>query len=157
MKVKVYNPGNLPQKQMNERFDSAVQHRVHNSAANKLKIVDAVDQMMAEENRKQNQACATLQVCDSQVLRWQASRVLLEEAARPEKQILHPGPAGCVDAITKQLVSFVDKWCGKGILVLCLCLIRKACKLSPAFSAKTLSVQKVAISHFMAEMALSTA
>jgi hypothetical protein len=95
--------------------------------------------MMTEEYLKQNQACAILQVCDSQVLRWQANRASLEEAARPEKQILHQGPVSCADAITKQLVSFVAKWHGKGIIVSCLCLIRKASKLSPAFSDKTLS------------------
>jgi hypothetical protein len=100
MKVKVYNPGGIPQKQMNERFDRGVQRCVHYSPANKLKIVGAVDRMMAEENLKQNQACVFLQVCDSQVLKWQASHVLLEEGARLEKQSLHPGQAGCVDAIT---------------------------------------------------------
>jgi hypothetical protein len=50
-------------------------------------------------------------------VRWQANCVLLEEAARPEKQTLHEGPVGCVDAFTEELVSFVDKWHGKGILV----------------------------------------
>ncbi len=59
-----------------------------------------------------------------------------------------------MDAITKQLVSFVDEWCGKGVLVCRLCLIRKDCKLSPAFSDKTLSAQKVAISCFMAKNSL---
>ncbi len=102
--------------------------------------------MMAEENLRQKQACAMMQVCDSQVSRWRTKRVLLEEAARPEKQIFHQGPEGCVDAFTEELGSFVDEWRGKGIPVSHLCLIRKACKLNPVFSNKTLSVQKVAIS-----------
>jgi hypothetical protein len=83
MKVKVYMPGGFNQKCMNNKFDTGVQHHVHYSAANKLKILAAVDCMMAEENLRQNQACAILQACDSQVLRWQASRALLEEAANP--------------------------------------------------------------------------
>jgi hypothetical protein len=107
--------------------------------------------MMAEENLRQNQACAMMQICDFQVLRWRSKHVLLEEAARPEKQVLHQGPAGCMDAFAEELVSFVDKWCGKGILVSCLCLIRKACKLNPVFSNKTLSVKKAAIYCFMAK------
>jgi hypothetical protein len=126
----------------------------HYSAANKLKIVAAVDKMMAKEYLRQNQACKVLQVRDSQVLRWQANPALLKEAARPEKQSLHKGPVDCVDTFTEELVSFVDKWHGKGVLVSCLCLIRKACELSPAFSNKTLSAQKAATSCFMAKNGL---
>ncbi len=155
MRLKVYNPGSLNCKCIEYRFDNAiVQHCTHYSAANKLEIVVAVDKMMAEEYLKQNQACSVLQVCDSQVLRWQANRALLKEAARPEKQIMHEGPVGCVDAFTEELVSFVDEWHGKGILVSHLCLIRKACNLSPAFANKTLSAQKVGNSCFMAENGL---
>jgi hypothetical protein len=155
MRLKVYNPGSLNCKRINDRFDNAiVQRRAHYSAANKLKIIAAIKKMMAEEYLKQNQACEVLQVCDTQVLRWQANHALLKEAARPEKQIMHKGPVGCVDAFTEELVSFVDKWHGKGILVSCLCLIRKACKLNPAVPNKTLSAQKAAISCFMAKNGL---
>jgi hypothetical protein len=95
MRLKVYNPGSLNWKRINDRLDNAiVQHRTHYSAANKLKIVAAIDKMMAEEYLKQNQACAVLQVCDSQVLRWQANHASLKEAARLEKQIMHEGPVG---------------------------------------------------------------
>jgi hypothetical protein len=99
MKLKVYNPGGLNHKRINERFDGIVKHRIHYSAANKLKIVATVDCIMAEEHLKQNQACMILQVCDSQVLRWQANLVSLEEAARPEKQIFASrlsGLRGCL-------------------------------------------------------------
>ncbi len=155
MRLKVYNPGGLNRKQIDNEFDTAiVLRRIHYSAANKLKIVTAVDKLMAEGHLRQNQACKVLQVRDSQVLRWQANCALFEEAARPEKQSLHEGPVGCVDAFTEELVSFVDKWHGKGILVSCLCLIRKACEMSPAFSNKTLFAQKVAISCFMAKNGL---
>ncbi len=67
---------------------------------------------------------------------------------------MHEGPVGCVDTFTEELISFVDEWRGKGILVSHLCLIRKACKLNPAFSNKTLSAQKVAISCFMVKNGL---
>jgi hypothetical protein len=108
MKIKLYSPGGFSQKRIDKRFDSIVQHRINYSSGNKLKISAAVDPMMAKENLKQNQACAIMQVCDSQVLKWCSNRVLLERAVRPEKQILHQGPAGCVDAFTEELVSFVD-------------------------------------------------
>ncbi len=158
MRLKIYNPGGLNCKCIDARIVNAIiQHCTHYSAANKLKIVAAVDKMMAKEYVKQNQACLVLQVCDSQVLRWQANCALLEEAARPEKQFMHEGPVGCVDAYTEELLSFVDEWHGKGILVSRLCLIRKACNLSPIFANKTLSAQKVAVSCFMAKMASSTA
>jgi hypothetical protein len=78
----------------------------------------------------------------------------VEEAARPEKMSMHEGPVGCVDAFTEELVSFVDEWRGKGILVSCLCLIHKASDLSSVFANKTLSAQKAAISCFMVKHAL---
>ncbi len=61
---------------------------------------------------------------------------------------------GCVGAFTEELVSFVDEWHGKGILVSRLCLIQKAYNLSPVFANKTLSAQKAAISCFMAKNGL---
>ena len=149
MRIKVYNPDGLNCKRIEDRFDNTVVLcRTHYSAADKLKILAAVHKMMAKEYLRQNQACKVLQVHDFQVLRWQANHALLKEATRPEKQkqSLHEGPVGCVGAFNEELVSFVDKWLGKGTLVSCLCLIRKACKLSPSFSNKTLSAQKAAIS-----------
>ncbi len=108
MRLKVYNPGGLNCKRIDDRFDNAVFLRcTHYSAANKLKILAAIDKMMAQKYLKQNQACKVLQVRDSQVLRQQANRGLLEEAARPEKQTLHEGPVGCVDAFTEELVFFL--------------------------------------------------
>jgi hypothetical protein len=58
MRLKVYNPGGLNCKRIDDRFDNViVQRRAHYSAANKLKIVAAIDKMMAEDYLKQNQAC----------------------------------------------------------------------------------------------------
>jgi hypothetical protein len=57
MRLKVYNPGGLNCKRIDDRFSNTiVQRRTHYSAANKLKIVAAVDKMMAEEYLKQDQA-----------------------------------------------------------------------------------------------------
>ncbi len=127
MRLKAYNPGGLNRKHLDDRFGNAiVQCRTHYAAADKLKIIDAVEKMMAKENLFQNQACEVLQVHDTQVLRWHANCASIEEVARPEKMSMHEGPVGCADAFTEELVSFVDEWHGKGILVSCLCLIRKA-------------------------------
>jgi hypothetical protein len=50
MRLKVYNPGGLNCKHIDDRFNNAfVLHCTHFSAANKLKIVAAIDKMMAEE------------------------------------------------------------------------------------------------------------
>jgi hypothetical protein len=69
MRLKVYNPGGLNCKRIDNRFNNAiVLHRTHHSAANKLKIVAAIDKMMAKENLFQNQACKVLQIRDCQVL-----------------------------------------------------------------------------------------
>ncbi len=71
MRLKVYNPGSLNCKRLDNRFGNAiVQRRTHYAAAdNKLKIIHTVEKMMAEENLFQNQACEVLQVRDTQVLR----------------------------------------------------------------------------------------
>jgi hypothetical protein len=61
MRLKIYNPGGLNCKCINDRFDNAIVQRcTHYSAANKLKIVTAVDKMMAKEYLKQNQACLVI-------------------------------------------------------------------------------------------------
>ncbi len=126
MRLKFFNPGGLNCKRIEDRSDNAiVLDCIHYSAADKLNIVAAIDKMMAQEHLRQNQAYEVVHVRDSQVLRWQANHALLKEAARLEKQSLHEGPVGCVDAFTDELVSFVDEWHGKGILVSCLCLIRR--------------------------------
>jgi hypothetical protein len=70
MRLKVYNPGGPSHKRIDDRFDNTIVHCIHYSAANKLKIVAAIDKMMAKEKLFQNQACNILQVCDAQVLRW---------------------------------------------------------------------------------------
>ena len=70
MRLKVYNPGGPSCKRIGDRFDNAIVPRIHYSAADKLKIVAAIDKMMAEKKLFQNQACDILQVCDAQVLRW---------------------------------------------------------------------------------------
>jgi hypothetical protein len=75
MKIKFYNPGGLCQKRLDVRFDSTVKRCIHYSAGNKLKILAAVNGMMAEENLRQNQLCAFMQVCDSQVSKWRTKRV----------------------------------------------------------------------------------
>ncbi len=67
----MYNPGSINHKCIEDRFgNTIIMRHTHYSVANKLKIVTAIDKMMAEENLFQNQACDVLQVRDSQVLRW---------------------------------------------------------------------------------------
>jgi hypothetical protein len=71
MRLKVYNPGGLNCKRLDDRFGNAiVQCRTHYATTDKLKIIDSIEKIMAEENLFQNQACEVLQVRDTQVLRW---------------------------------------------------------------------------------------
>jgi hypothetical protein len=70
MRLKVYYPGGLNCKHIDDRFDNdIILHCIQYSAADKLKIVPTIDKMMAKEHLKQNKACEVLQVPDSQVLR----------------------------------------------------------------------------------------
>ena len=99
-----------------------------------------------------SQASAALQVCPSQVSRWRACAGELEAAVESGRQKLklHQGPAGLLDDVEVQLVTFVEEWRLKGLPVSRLSLVRKACQLSPVFSEKSLPAQKMAISRVMA-------
>jgi hypothetical protein len=86
MRLKVYNPGGLNRKHLDDRFGNAiVQRRTHYAAADKLKIIDTIEKMMADKNLFQNKACKVLQVRDTQVLRWRANPASIEEAARQRR------------------------------------------------------------------------
>ncbi len=88
----------------------------------------------------QNKASVALQVCPSQVSRWQACAGDLAASVERgrDKLKLRQGPAGLLDDVEDQLVTFVDEWRMKGLPVSWLSLVRKACQLSPAFSGKSL-------------------
>ena len=133
-------------------MDSAFEHHKLYPASKKLQILSSVDLLMRMENMSQNQASVALQVCPSQVSRWRACAGDLAASVERgwDKLKLRQGPAGLLDDVEDQLVTFVDEWRLKGLPVSWLSLVRKACQLSPAFSGKTLPAQKMAISCIMA-------
>ncbi len=81
MKITVYNRGGLGHTRLQKRFDEGVQRQIRYSAADMVKIVAAVDKMMAKEHLHQNQAAAFLQVSPSLVSRLRAKSSALEQAA----------------------------------------------------------------------------
>jgi len=108
---------------------------------------------MKKENMTQNQASIAMQVCPSQVSRWRACADNLAasvESGRDKLKLNQEGPAGLLDDVEEDLVTFVDEWRMKGLPVSRLSLVRKACQLSPAFSEKSLPAKKMAISCIMA-------
>ena len=100
----------------------------------------------------QVEAAVMLQVCPSQVSRWRGKAAQLEAALATgrEKMSLRDGPASLLDGVEEELVRFVDEWRSKGYPVSRLSLVRKACKLSPAFAEKSLPAQKAVVSRLMA-------
>ena len=152
MKTKVYNSGGIGPARLAERMDSALERRKLYPASKKLQILSSVDSLMNKESMTQNQASVAMQVCPSQVSRWRACADDLAaslESGR-DKLKLNQGPAGLLDDVEEDLVTFVDKWHMKGLPASRLSLVRKACRLSPVFSEKSLPAQKMAISHIMA-------
>ncbi len=111
--------------------------------------------MMAEEHLHQNQADTLLQVSPSQITRRRAKSSSLHQATRPNSLQLHKGPAEFFAKIDEKMVSYMSEWCGKGMDVSCLSLIRKACQLSPGFASKSLGAQKACISCFMMQLGLT--
>ena len=152
MKTKVYNPGGGNRARLVKRMDSATLRRKVYPAREKLQILSSVGILMRMENMTQSQASVALQVCPSQVSRWRACAVKFEDAVESGRQKLkvHQGPAGLLDDVEDQLVTFVEEWRLKGLPVSRLSLVRKACQLVPAFSEKSLPAQKMAISCIMA-------
>jgi hypothetical protein len=128
MKITVYNRGGLGhtrlQKRIEKRIDEGVPRRVQYSAAEKVKILAAVDKMMVEERVHQSQAATLLQVSPSQITRWRAKSSSLQQAARPDSLQLHIGPAAFLAEVNKQMVSYVSERRAKGMDVSRLSLIR---------------------------------
>jgi len=153
MKTKLYNPGGgTSRARLANRMDSALERCKHYPASEKLQILFSVEQLMRTENMNENQASVALQVSSSQVSRWRASAEQLEApvASGRDKFKLAKGPAGLLDDVEAELVTFVDEWRFKGLPVSCLSLVRKACQLAPAFAEKSFPAQKMAISRIMA-------
>ena len=148
MKTKVYNPGGIGHARLAERMDSALERRKLYPASEKLQILSSVDSLMKKENMTQNQASVAMQVIPSQVSRWRACADDLAASVESgrDKLKLNQGPAGLLDDVEEDLVTFVDEWRMKGLPVSRLSLVRKACQLSPAFSEKSLPAQTMAIS-----------
>jgi hypothetical protein len=155
MKVAIYNPGGSNQTRSVERLEKGGQRCVQYTAAYRVKIVLAADKIMIEERLTQQQASAAMQVSPSLISRWRVKSSALEQEARPNALSLNKGPVALLSAINKQLINFVDKWCGKGIPLSPLALIRKACSLSPGFSTKTLEAQQCCITCFMMKNGLT--
>ena len=152
MKTKVYNPGGENRARLAKQMDSALERRKLYPASKKLQILASVDILMRTENMTQNQASVALQVCPSQKSRWRACAGNLAASVESgrDKTKLKQGPVGLLDDVEEDLVAFVDEWRLKGLPVSRLSLVRKACHLSPAFSEKSHSAQKMVISCIMA-------
>ena len=150
MKMKVYNPGGIGRARLAKQMDIALEHRKLYPASEKLQILSSVDSLMKKENMTQNQASVAMQVCPSQVSRWRACADDLAASVESGRDKLKlnqgPAPAGLLDDVEEDLVTFVDEWRMKGLPVSRLSLVRKACQLSPAFSEKSLPAQTMAIS-----------
>ncbi len=97
MKITVYNQGGLShtrlQIRVDRRIDEGVPRRVRYSAADKVKILAAVDRIKDDERVHQSQAASLLQVSPSQITRWRAKSSSLQQVARPDSLQLHKGPA----------------------------------------------------------------
>ena len=159
MKITVYNRGGLShtriQKRLDRRIEQGLSRRVRYSAADKVKILAAIDKMMDEERVRQSQAAAMLQVSPSQITRWRAKSSSLQQAARPDSLQLHKGPAAFLAEVNEQMVAYVNEGRAKGMDVSRLSLIRKACSLSPDFASRSLDAQRASISRFMMQQGLT--
>ena len=125
------------------------------TASEKMKIVLAVEAMMATENLPLNVAATRHGVSPASVVYWRKNAVALSGSSVKNKLILHKGPSGIVSEVKVELIEFMEHWRLRGFPVIRMCLMRKVCKLKPEFLQKSCGARLMAISRFLMKNGLT--
>ena len=125
------------------------------TASEKMKIVLAVEAMMATENLPLNVAATRHGVSPASVVYWRKNAVALSNSSVENKLILHKGPTSIVSEVKEALIEFVEHWRLRGFPVTRMCLRRKLCKLKPEFLQKSCAACMMVISRFLMKYGLT--
>ena len=151
----IYNPSGTNHARDALRIENRTQQRRHYTASKKMKIVRAVDAMMAIENLPLNVAATRHGVSPTSVTTWRKNAVALSDSSVENKLILHKGPTSIVSEVEEDLIGFVEHWRLRGFPVTRMCLMRKVCKLKPEFLQKSCAAGMMAISRFLVKNGLT--
>jgi membrane-bound inhibitor of C-type lysozyme len=151
----IYNPSGTSHARDALRIENRAEQRRHFTAGEKMKILRAVDAMVATENLPFNMAATRLGVNPKSVKTWRKNAVALSDSSVENKLILHKGPSGIVSEVKVELIEFVEHWRLRGFPVTRMCLMRKVCKLKPEFLQKSCGARLMAISRFLVKNGLT--
>ena len=151
----IYNPSGTSHARDALRIENRAEQRHHFTAGEKMKILRAVDAMVATENLPFNMAATRLGVNPKSVKTWRKNAVALSDSSAKNKLILHKGPSGIVSEVKVELIEFMEHWRLRGFPVIRMCLMRKVCKLKPEFLQKSCGARLMAISCFLMKNGLT--
>jgi hypothetical protein len=151
----IYNPSGTSHARDALRIENRAEQRRHFTAGEKMKILRAVDAMVATENLPFNLAATRLGVNPISVKNWRKNAVALSDSSVENKLILHKGPSGIVSEVKEELIEFVEHWRLRGFPVTRMCLMRKVYKLKPEFLQKSCGARLMAISRFLVKNGLT--
>ena len=104
----IYNPSGTSHARDALRIENRAEQRRHFTAGEKMKILRAVDAMVATENLPFNMAATRLGVNPISVKTWRKNAVTLSDSSVENKLILHKGPSGIVSEVKEELIEYVE-------------------------------------------------
>ena len=106
----IYNPGGINHACEAQHVQDRVFKRQSYSSGEKMKIVRAVDKMMAEENVTFAVASARLGVHRNNLVSWTNNKTALSDSLVENRLSLHKGPMSTVEDIKDELLEYITHW-----------------------------------------------
>jgi hypothetical protein len=150
----IYALSGTSQNRLLARVSTERRQRRQFTLAQRRHIVTLVDRAVQEDGVSINRAVDNLQVSAQSIRRWRAALQVQgttnPQEGRPDDATQnHRGPAGFLDDIQEELISFVSEWRDRGMPVTHFALVRKIGRLKPAFLLKTSTARLMCISCFL--------
>ena len=151
----IYNPCGINHARAAERIEKRTQQKRLYTPSEKMRIVRAVDAMMATDNLPLNVVASRHGVSPASIRTWRRNAVVLSDSSVDSKLILHEGPTSILADVEQELIGFVEHWRSKGFPVTRMGLMRKIGTLKPEFLQRSYSARLMAISRFLAKNSLT--
>jgi transposase-like protein len=148
----IYNVGGTSQNRLLARVSIQRCQRRQFTLAQRRPIVTLVDRAVQEDGVSFIRAAENLQVSAQSVRRWRDSFQVQDTTnpqGRDDATQNHRGPAGFLDDIQEELISFVSEWRDRGMPVTRFALVRKLGGLKPEFLLKSSAARLMCISRFL--------
>ena len=104
----VYNLSGTSHARDAQRIEQRETKRRTFTAAEKMKIVRAVESAMARENLPLNLAATRFGIDPKSVTNWRKNAVALSDSSVENHLILHKGPTSIVSELKEELIEFIE-------------------------------------------------